>query len=1520
MSAVGIYGATAVSAGFRKSSNLYFQFVSSHFILSLLLFAGLISFAGAGAAVEIRVNAGGSQYTDGAGKIWSADTGFNTGRLSRASSADIVGTSDDPLYQVQRYDVARLPELVYSFPVPNGDYTVNLYFAENYSGVFSTGARIFSVAIEGVNVISNLDIFGTVGANTPLVRSVPVTVFDGQLDIEFMHQVENPIVAAIEIISSGGGTPDTSPPTVPQNVTAAAVGATRLDVSWDASADVGGGVVAGYNVYRADIGLLATLTGTSYSDTSVVASTTYDYTVSAFDNAAPANESAQSAPPATATTAPPGALEIRVNAGGSQYTDTVGKVWSADTGFNTGRLSSTTADILGTTDDPLYQLQRFDGKSLPELTYSFAVPNGDYAINLHFAENYAGAFGAGLRVFDVLAEGALALDDVDIFSEAGGANSPLVRTIPLVAVSDGQLNIQFIHGVQNPLVGAIEILSLGSTPDPSPPTVPQSVTASAVRANRVDVSWDASTDVGGGAVAGYNVYRTDIGLLATVTGTSYSDTSVVANTAYDYTVSAFDNAIPANESAQSTPPASVTTPVSTGCSSISTLACSAVRISGDYAVSFTGADGGLVDANGVGTGFTMVDPPTLPGNPLLEPDAPGYWADKLLVDTSSGKLRISTTAGIQYKTNNDLDNGLGVGLNLPSASITIKTTLSELPPAPGGWAQAGLWFGAADNFGRGTSENNYIKLVIGSPSSGSYVLQTLMEQAGASLSKRQISLPSGLTALTLKLVANPGDRTVQVAYDIGTGEKALQTFSNVPDEWFSFDQAGLDPTVATRSYGGIFATHRSAPGTLTFSFDDFSVTQSVASGGGGSFQFNPWTVPVPTPTAMVVGPDKRLYVTELFGAIHAITLDHAARTVIDDQVIDTIQTAHGGNRLTLGITVDPASTPDNVILWVAHSSGSVNSGLENSGIVSRLSGTDFLTIEDRITGLPRAIANHAVNNIHFGADGKLYIAVGGNTGAGAPNLSGSEFGDRPEQPLSAAILVADVNAAGFQGDCATPIGQFGVPPTCDVAVYASGLRNAYDFVWHQNGSMYAPDNGLGVTGTYPPFPTPPCTGLADPATNNPGTQQDLLYRVLPGQYYGHPNPYRDECVFKDGSFQGVAPPPNYEPPLFDLGRNRSADGMIEYQGDAFYSKLMGQLLVANFSTGDDITRIKLSADGTSVLSSDSLIGGFQDPLPLAQDDAGNIYVGELNAQQVTVLIPLPLSPAPNGSWTARQAVPEAILDAGGAELGDKLYMVAGKTSATHVSSLYIYDPVVDAWSSGPDLPGPAVENPAVVGFDGKLYVFGGSTDAFSGAVNNAAVFDPATSVWTPLAAMSTARAGSAAKPLGGKIYVAGGMASDGASLDSVEIYDPGADSWLPGPRMQTRRDNPGSAVFNDKFYIFGGRTRNADGSTVDGRLVTVEIFDPVTNSWTFGSPMPTGRRTMVVGTISGRAQVMGGEDPVFPQNEEYDPATDSWRSLVSMSVPRHGAAAATIRGVVYVAGGGPAAGSSFTDANEAFAY
>jgi hypothetical protein len=97
----------------------------------------------------------------------------------------------------------------------------------------------------------------------------------------------------------GEGVKDTTPPTTPQGLTATAAGSTQIELSWSASSDDVG--VAGYTIRREGV-VIATTAGTttSYTDSGLAPSTTYSYTVDAFDAAG--NHSPQSAPPASATT------------------------------------------------------------------------------------------------------------------------------------------------------------------------------------------------------------------------------------------------------------------------------------------------------------------------------------------------------------------------------------------------------------------------------------------------------------------------------------------------------------------------------------------------------------------------------------------------------------------------------------------------------------------------------------------------------------------------------------------------------------------------------------------------------------------------------------------------------------------------------------------------------------------------------------------------------------------------------------------------------------------------------------------------------------------------------------------------------------------------------------------------------------------------------------------------------------------------------------------------------------------
>ena len=85
-----------------------------------------------------------------------------------------------------------------------------------------------------------------------------------------------------QLVVTTGGTPDTTAPTAPTGLTATAVSAGRIDLAWTGSTDNVG--VTGYKIFR-DGAQIATSPSTSYSDRTALPSTTYTYTVQAYDAA-----------------------------------------------------------------------------------------------------------------------------------------------------------------------------------------------------------------------------------------------------------------------------------------------------------------------------------------------------------------------------------------------------------------------------------------------------------------------------------------------------------------------------------------------------------------------------------------------------------------------------------------------------------------------------------------------------------------------------------------------------------------------------------------------------------------------------------------------------------------------------------------------------------------------------------------------------------------------------------------------------------------------------------------------------------------------------------------------------------------------------------------------------------------------------------------------------------------------------------------------------------------------------------
>lgn len=150
------------------------------------------------ATVVYRINAGGSAITTSRG-AFAADQ-YAIAGSGYAQNVAIANTPDPALYQSERNGTFG-----YSFPVPNGSYSLVLHFAEIYWT--QPGQRVFNVGVEGTTRLANYDIVAKVGPRTATTETLPVTVSDGALDLTFAASVDQAKVSAIEVVSGGVARP-----------------------------------------------------------------------------------------------------------------------------------------------------------------------------------------------------------------------------------------------------------------------------------------------------------------------------------------------------------------------------------------------------------------------------------------------------------------------------------------------------------------------------------------------------------------------------------------------------------------------------------------------------------------------------------------------------------------------------------------------------------------------------------------------------------------------------------------------------------------------------------------------------------------------------------------------------------------------------------------------------------------------------------------------------------------------------------------------------------------------------------------------------------------------------------------------------------------------------------------------------------------------------------------------------------------------------------------------------------------
>ncbi|MGO8673121.1 MAG: malectin domain-containing carbohydrate-binding protein, partial [Capsulimonadaceae bacterium] len=241
-----------------------------------------------------------------------------------------------------------------------------------------------------------------------------------------------------------------------------------------------------------------------------------------------AGSTEMNATPST-TTYPNG--DIPINCGGTAVTP-----WIADTDFNGGTESASGNPIsFGGVTNPapggVYQTNRYGTFTY---TISGLTVGASYTTRLHFCETFH--TGAGQREFNVFINGTQVLTDFDIYATAGGQNVACVEPFTATANSNGAIVVTFGAVVDNPQINGIEVYPTTAIA----PAAPTNLVATG-GSSQVSLTWNAS----GGATS-YSLYRgTSSGgesgtALATLTSTTYLDTTVSNAVTYYYYVTATD--------------------------------------------------------------------------------------------------------------------------------------------------------------------------------------------------------------------------------------------------------------------------------------------------------------------------------------------------------------------------------------------------------------------------------------------------------------------------------------------------------------------------------------------------------------------------------------------------------------------------------------------------------------------------------------------------------------------------------------------------------------------------------------------------------------------------------------------------------------------------------------------------------------------------------------------------------------------------------------------------------------------
>ncbi|MGE2816705.1 Kelch repeat-containing protein [Mycobacterium heidelbergense] len=484
--------------------------------------------------------------------------------------------------------------------------------------------------------------------------------------------------------------------------------------------------------------------------------------------------------------------------------------------------------------------------------------------------------------------------------------------------------------------------------------------------------------------------------------------------------------------------------------------------------------------------------------------------------------------------------------------------------------------------------------------------------------------------------------------------------------------------------------------------------------------------------------------------------------------------------------------------------------------------------------------------------------------------------DPAERPTSAAQFGRELQSAqrlnGLKPD-SMAITSVGVEPGQTVNVTAGLTATPSAAPGGHTASGQPPDR---TTSTVPkPPPSESAPGTAPPAPSGPDEYSAAATRLRggrigettgpvptpPPQPSGNGNAMTPPRIPAQPQPPGAVPPPGGKPPLKD-------------RATAWFGE-----------PGKKRSRIALVAGAAAaVVVLVIVVAVFAIP-----GDNGH----KTAASQPSTEAPVAWKPITNAR-VARDAAATTQVDG-------TIWIFGGIRSDGALSAMQEgYDPVIDSWKGGDDLP-VAVQRATAVNWQGNPVVLGGLKSVGGKSVASDQVWRVINSRWVEMPHLLQPRAAAAAAVVGDRLVVTGGVDASGALLNTTEVFD--GNAWSLGAPIPTPRQMLAAASDGKLVYAVGGTNGTSD-------LPTLEAYDPAAKAWTSLPALPQARSDLGVAITDGRLVAVGGvsSGQVLKTVSVFDLMTKTWTGLPDMTTPSHGMSVAAVEKSVYAIGGSTGVG------------